>query len=148
MSELYDRDFYAWANEQAGLLRAGNLSRADIGNIAEEIETLGRSEKRELVSRLTALLQHLLKWRFQPERRGRSWELSVANARDDLTDHLGDNPSLKTMLPKAMATRYRRARRGAELETGLPGNTFPVECPWKFDQAMSGEPLCSGQDEP
>ena len=139
MSELYDRDFYAWANDQAGLLRAGKLSSADIANIAEEIETLGRSEKRELVSRLTVLLQHLLNWRFQPERRGRSWELSIANARDELTDHLGENPSLKAMLPEAIATGYRRARRSAEQETGLPGNTFPVECPWTFDQAMSDE---------
>ena len=148
MSDLYDRDFYAWANEQAGLLRAGNLSRADIANIAEEIETLGRSEKRELVSRLTVLLQHLLKWRFQPERCGRSWELSIANARDELTEHLGDNPSLETMLPEATATGYRRARRGAELETGLPGNTFPIECPWTFDQAMSGEPFGLTQNDP
>jgi predicted nucleic acid-binding Zn-ribbon protein len=146
MSDLYDRDFYAWANEQADLLRAGNLSRADIANIAEEIETLGRSEKRELVSRLTILLQRLLKWRFQPERRSGSWELSVANARDELTDHLGDNPSLKTMLPEALAASYRRARRGAELETGLPGDIFPVECPWTFEQAMSGEPIGS-EDE-
>ena len=148
MSDLYDRDFYAWANEQAGLLRAGNLSRADIANIAEEIETLGRSEKRELVSRLTVLLHHLLKWRFEPERRGRSWELSIANARDELTDHLEDNPSLKATLPEAVATTYRRARRSAESETGLSGNTFPVECPWTFDQAMAGEPLGSAQDEP
>jgi len=147
MSDLYDRDFYAWANEQSALLRTGNLSRADIANIAEEIETLGRSEKRELVSRLTVLLHHLLKWRFQPERRGRSWELSIANARDELTDHLGDDPSLKATLSEAMATGYRRARRSAELETGLPGSTFPVECPWTFDQAMSGEPLGSAQDE-
>ncbi len=139
MSDLYDRDFYAWANEQAGLLRAGNLSRADIANIAEEIESLARSEKRELVSRLTVLLHHLLKWRFQPERRSRSWELSIANARDELTDYLGENPSLEAMLSEAMATSYRRARRGAEQETGLPGSTFPVECPWTFDQAMADE---------
>lgn len=148
MSDLYDRDFYAWANEQAGLLRAGNLSCADIENIAEEIETLGRSEKRELVSRLTVLLHHLLKWRFQPERRGRSWELSIAIARDELVDHLCDNPSLKATLSGSMATGYRRARRSAELETGLPGNTFPVQCPWTFDQAMSGEPVSSARDEP
>ena len=147
MSDLYDRDFYAWANEQAGLLRAGNLSRADIANIAEEIEFLGRSEKRELVSRLTVLLHHLLKWQFQPERRGRSCELSIVIARDELTDHLGDSPSLKATLSEAMAAGYRRARGSAELETGLPGSAFPIECPWTFDQAMSGEPLGLAQDE-
>ncbi len=136
MSALYERDFYAWANEQAELLRNGKLAAADIANIAEEIESMGRSEKRELVSRLTVLLLHLLKWRFQPERRGVSWDLSMANARDDLTDHLADNPSLKPLLPEAMATAYRRARRNAALETDLPESTFPADCPWTFDQAM------------
>jgi predicted nucleic acid-binding Zn-ribbon protein len=136
MSDLYDRDFYAWSNEQAALLRAGNLSAADIAHIAEEIETLGRSEKRELVSRLSVLLLHLLKWEFQPARRGTSWELSIANARDELTEHLADNPSLKAQLPEAMATAYRRARRSAAIETNLPANTFPPDCPWSFDQAM------------
>ncbi len=61
-STLYDRDFYAWANEQAGLLRAGRLTDVDIAHIAEEIESLGKSEKRELVGRLAVLLLHLLKW--------------------------------------------------------------------------------------
>ncbi len=70
---LYDHDFYAWSQEQAGLLRAGKLSEADIQHIAEEIESLGRSEKRELVSRLSILLMHLLKWQYQAPRRGRSW---------------------------------------------------------------------------
>ena len=63
-NSLYDQDFYAWANEQAALLRAGRLSEADIENIAEEIESMGRSEKRELVSRLNVLLLHLLKWQY------------------------------------------------------------------------------------
>lgn len=148
MSDLYERDFYAWANEQAGLLRSGNLTSADIANIAEEIETLGRSEKRELLSRLTVLLQHLLKWRYQPDRRSRSWELSIANARDELVEHLADNPSLKSKIPEAMQASYRRARRGAELETGLPGSTFPTDCPWTFDQAMSSDPGTSTQDDP
>ena len=75
-NSLYDRDFYAWANQQAALLRAGRLAEADIENIAEEIESMGRSEKRELVSRLVVLLQHLLKWQFQPLFRGASWRLT------------------------------------------------------------------------
>jgi predicted nucleic acid-binding Zn-ribbon protein len=140
MSDLYDRDFYAWANRQAALLRAGKLADADIANIAEEIESMGRSEKRELVTRLNVLLLHLLKWRFQPERRSRSWQVSVANTRDELADHLADNPSLKAMLPEAVAKAYSRARRSASVETGLPESTFPTDCPWTFDQAM-GEDL-------
>ena len=71
---LYQQDFYAWANEQAALLRAGNLDAVDIELVAGEIESMGKSEKRELVSRLTVLLLHLLKWQYQPGRRGASWK--------------------------------------------------------------------------
>ena len=139
MSDLYDRDFYAWANEQAALLRAGALAAADIDHIAEEIETLGRSEKRELVSRLEVLLLRLLKWRFQPERRGKSWEVSIFNTRDALVVHMADNPSLNSLLPESVATAYRRARRSASVETGLPDSVFPDECPWTFDEAMESD---------
>ena len=78
---LYDEDFYAWANRQAALLRAGNLSAADIEHIAEEIESMGRGEKRELVNRLAVSLLHLLKWQFQPAMRGNSWRLSIEGRR-------------------------------------------------------------------
>lgn len=148
MSDLYDRDFYAWANEQAGLLREGRLSGADVANIAEEIETLGRNEKRELRSRLNLLFLHLLKWRHQPARRSRSWELSIANARNDLTELLTDSPSLQAILPEAVASAYRHAQLHAEQQTGLPAKTFPVECPWTFDQAMTEELPGSARDEP
>lgn len=137
MGDLYDQDFYAWANEQAGLLREGRLSGADVANIAEEIETLGRNEKRELRSRLGVLFLHLLKWQHQPARRGRSWELSIANARNELAEHLADSPSLRAKLPEAVASAYRSARLRAEQQTGLPAKTFPAECPWTFDQAMA-----------
>ncbi|HLB99535.1 MAG TPA: DUF29 domain-containing protein, partial [Acetobacteraceae bacterium] len=94
-NSLYDRDFYAWANEQAALLRAGRLAEADLENIAEEIESMGRSEKRELNSRLRVLLMHLLKWRHQPMLRSKRWSNTIAAQRDDIVDHLADNPSLK-----------------------------------------------------
>ena len=136
MSTLYDTDFYAWANEQAALLRAGQLSAADIANIAEEIESMGKTEKRELVSRLTVLLQHLLKWQFQPERRGRRWKATIRNQRRDLADHLRDNSSLEARLPEAVASAYERAADNAYAETDLPEPTFPTTCPWSFDQMM------------
>lgn len=135
-SALYDQDFYAWANQQARLLRAGKLSEADLEHIAEEIESMGKSEKRELISRLTVLLLHLLKWEFQPVRRGPSWRLSIANTRDALTDHLADNPSLRSVLEASVETAYRRARRDAALETGFPESTFPAVCSWSFSQMM------------
>jgi hypothetical protein len=138
-SPLYDRDFYAWANEQASLLRKGDLSQADIEHIAEEIESMGKTEKRELTSRLTVLLLHLLKWRFQPTLRGKSWRLSVEEQRIQLALHLADNPSLKTMLAPAIANGYRLARIGAERETGLDAATFPIECPWTFEQITNSD---------
>ena len=134
--QLHDQDFYAWANEQAGLLRAGRLSEADIEHIAEEIESMGKSEKRELVSRLRILLLHLLKWRFQPRRRGVSWEGSIINTRDELEDHLRDNPSLKPQLSTALETAYRRAVVDAGTESGFSKATFPHACPWTCDQIM------------
>lgn len=90
---LYDRDFFAWSLEQAKLLRARKLAEADIEHIAEEIDSMGRTEKRELISRLSVLLLHLLKWRYQPEKRSLSWEASIRVQRNRLADHLDDNPS-------------------------------------------------------
>jgi hypothetical protein len=133
-SELYERDFYAWANEQAALLRAGRLSDADVAHIAEEIERMGKTEKRELVSRLTILLLHLLQWQFQPIRRGASWRVLVQNARDDIADHLADNPSLKPQMAAAIVAAYRRARRQAAAEMRLDEARLPAFCPWPDDQ--------------
>lgn len=133
---LYEQDFYAWANEQAALLRSGQLSAADIEHIAEEIESMGKTEKRELVSRLTVLLMHLLKWQFQAERRGRSWRSTITIQRHALADHLADNPSLKSTLDQALARAYEDGRLGAIGETDLPETLFPTECPWSFEQIM------------
>jgi hypothetical protein len=136
---LYDQDFYAWANEQAALLRAGNLSAADIEHIAEEIESMGKTEKRELVSRLTVLLAHLLKWQYQPERRGKSWLGTIRNQRLDVSDHLTDNPSLKGRLSDAIAAAYERARNAAAAETDIDDERFPEACPWSFTQFMDAD---------
>lgn len=138
-SNLYDKDFYAWANEQAALLRSGQLSAADIENIAEEIESMGKTEKRELMSRLAVLLLHLLKWQFQPKRRCSSWEATIKIQRRDLTQHLADNPSLKAKLPEAMEHAYGNAVIEASDETGLGEETFPAICPWAFSQTMDAD---------
>ncbi|MEA1648207.1 DUF29 domain-containing protein [Nitrospirillum sp. BR 11164] len=135
-SGLYEQDFYAWANEQAALLRSGKLSVADIEHIAEEIESMGKAEKRELANRLVVLLLHLLKWQFQPVRRGSSWEATIRVQRRDLAVHLQDNPSLKAKLPEAIQQAYGNALIMAADETGLPEATFPAECPWSFEQIM------------
>jgi hypothetical protein len=138
-SPLYDQDFYAWSNQQAALLRAGRLGQADIEHIAEEIESMGKTEKRELISRLTVLLLHLLKWRFQPAKRVASWEASIRVQRNRLADHLDDNPSLKPLLPNALSAAYRDAALEAAAETGLSHSTFPKTCPWSAEQALSSD---------
>jgi len=135
-ASLYDSDFYAWANEQAALLRAGKLSAADIEHIAEEIESMGKTEKRELISRLTVLLMHLLKWRFQPAGHCVSWQLTIKEQRRKLTRHLADNPSLKASLPETMADAYGDAIIDAARETSISEEAFPPACPWSFDQIM------------
>jgi len=132
----YDRDFYAWANEQAALLRAGEVSRADVENIAEELERLGRTEKREFVGRLTALLSLLLKARFQPRKRSPSWKTEIASARGQLLEHLEDNPSLKDKLAEAIAAAFRNARRAAVDEAGPEDGAFPAACPWTFERMV------------
>ena len=136
---LHDSDFYAWSLEQAGLLRAGRLGEADLAAIAEEIESIGKIERRELVSRLTVLLLHLLKWRFRPAGRGDSWRLSIANARDEIAGLLDDNPSLKSVIGEVTASAYRYARRKAAIETDLSEEAFPAQCPWSFAKAMDEE---------
>jgi len=138
-ASLYDQDFYAWANQQAALLRAGNLSEADIENIAEEIESMGKTEKRELISRLAVLLMHLLKWRYQPGLRGNSWRLTVKEQRHRVARHLADNPSLKATLAETIADAYGDAVLGAARETGLDESAFAETCPWSFSQMMDPE---------
>ena len=125
MSSLYDTDFHVWANEQVKRLRAGKLAAADVAHIAEELETLGRTEKRELLGRLTILLTHLLKWVHQPGLRGRSWQLTIEVQRRDVLDHLADNPSLKAQLDDALERAYARARLEAARETGSGRDPFP-----------------------
>lgn len=133
---LYEQDFYAWANQQATLLRAGQLSAADIEHIAEEIESMGRSEQQQLESRLTVLLLHLLKWLFQPNLRGNSWRLTIKEQRARIARHIRKNPSLQAVLDETIADAYSDATLEAERETGLPDTTFPTICPWSFDQIM------------
>jgi hypothetical protein len=138
-NSLYKQDFYAWTSQQAELLRARKLDCADIDNIAEEIESMGRSEKRELVNRLVVLLLHLTKWQLQPAFRGNNWRLTIKGQRRGLNRHLRDNPSLKAQLDQAMLDAYGDARIEAERETGLPAEMIPEICPFAFDQAISDD---------
>ena len=135
----YENDFFSWTQEQAGLLKAKNFSEIDIDNLIEEIEAMGRSEKRELQSRLAVLLMHLLKWRYQPIRRSKSWTLTIQGQRIDVLDVLEDNPGLKHQLDAILSHAYRSARISAAKETGLDLQIFPNACPWPFSDIMDND---------
>ncbi|MCG6658854.1 DUF29 domain-containing protein [Halomonas campisalis] len=140
MPTHYDQDAYAWALEQAALLRAGKLDQIDIEHVAEEIESMGKSERRALISQLARLLMHLLKWDHQPERRSRSWRLSIEDAQAKVERLLEDNPSLKAAIPELMAKAYEDARRAAAIETDMEPSNFPGECLYSFEEAMTFAP--------
>ncbi|MBP2169444.1 hypothetical protein J2125_002636 [Erwinia toletana] len=137
MGTRYETDVVAWANEQAALLRAGKLSQIDIENIAEEIEDVGKSEKRELESRMAVLLAHLLKWQFQPERRGSSWQRTIKEQRKSVQSRLRKTPSLKGCLtdPEWLEGVWSDAVASAAEETGL--DSFPESCVWSAEMILS-----------
>lgn len=132
----YDKDFYKWTKAQVGFLRKKEYSHLDMTNLIEEIESLGKSEKRALHSHLKILLMHLLKQKYQPSKASPSWKTSIRNARDDIALILEDSPSLKRLLPDLIETAYKQARLNASDETGLPESTFPEEIPWPLDQIL------------
>ncbi len=134
---LHSTDFYGWVNQQTELLKAGNLADLDIDNIAEEIEDMGKSLQRELVSRLKILFMHILKWKYQPGYQGNSWKYTIEEQRSELADLLEDNSSLAQKLDNALERGYKYARTSAARATGLPKSTFPESCPWIFEQAMN-----------
>jgi hypothetical protein len=132
----YETDFYAWALHNAQLLREGKLSEIDIEHIAEELETMGKNNQRELTSRLKILLGHLLKWQYQADYRGRSWRGSIIEQRSEIKDLLEENPSLKPILSQTICLAYPKAVNLASEETGLSKNTFPQTCPYSQEQIL------------
>lgn len=135
----YEDDLYTWVQEQVALLRAGRLEEVDAQNVAEELADVGRSEFAKLVSAIEVLTMHMLKWDHQPALRSRSWEGTVGVQRDHIKDVLADNPALKHQLSRALERGYRYARNRAVAETKLPLDTFPVVCPYTFDELMTRE---------
>ena len=137
-AELYDTDFFLWTKQQAAALRDGKLQDLDLENLAEEIESLGKSDRRALGSHLEGLVMHLLKWRYQPDRRqtGHSWASTIRTHRSEIDAIVEDSPSLRRALPDLLARRYSIARQRASDETGLPLATFPTTCPWTIEQVV------------
>jgi len=133
----YEGDFYSWTQEQGALLRAGRFDEMDWENVAEEIESLGRSELDKLVSFYALVMLHMLKWEHQPNFRSRSWALSIDRHRDHAAEVLESNPGLKSRLDEAFGLAYRRARRDAIAETGLAKATFPETCPFTREEMLT-----------
>lgn len=141
MSIAYEKDILAWANEQAGYIRAGRFDLVDAEHLAEEIETMGKSEKRALASSMLVLLMHLLKWQYQPDRRSASWNQSIKVQRDEIQYDLKDIPSLKTLFKDEEWQKivWRKARLEASKETGLGLNVFPDACPWSMTDVLKDD---------
>jgi hypothetical protein len=136
MRTAYEQDVVAWAKEQAALLRSGNLSALDIEHIAEEIEDVGKSEQRELASRMAVLLAHLLKWQFQPSRRAMSWQRTIKEQRERIDLALLRTPSLKATLNEPVWRRemWLDALALARKETGL--DLLLDDWLWSMDQVL------------
>jgi hypothetical protein len=133
----YNRDFYSWLMEQARHVREGRWDALDRDNLAEEIESLGREQFNKLESALRVLMLHMLKWDYQPAKRGRSWWASIGEQRLRLEDVLTDNPGLRPRIDEAITRAYRRARLRAIKETKLEPKIFPDACPYSWDEIVS-----------
>ena len=133
--QTYHGDYYGWTQQQAAHLRSGRVDRVDLENLAEEIESLGRSQESELSSRYKVLCLHLLKQIVQPQRNGRSWEATIAEQRASIAVHLRKNPSLQSKKADLFADGYEIARKTAKAETGLPLASFPATAPFTIDEA-------------
>lgn len=135
----YNSDVVLWAQEQAALLRAGEFAQLDLEHLADEIEDVGKSEKRELASRVTVLLVHLLKWQHQPKRRGASWQITIAHQRKRIALAIEETPSLKSVLRdgKWLDAVWLDAVAQAAKETRLSELRFDETCPWPMDDVLT-----------
>jgi hypothetical protein len=143
MATTYENDIVAWAKEQAYLLRSGQLSAIDIERIAEEIEDVGKSEQRELASRMAVLLSHLLKWQYQPECQGSSWQRTIKEQRKAVARRLKNTPSLKASINDSewLEDVWGDAISLTITETGM--DCFPETCPWTVENIVSEDWLPS-----
>ena len=137
---LYDQDFYAWTQQQVDLLKTGQWKQVDIENLIEEIESLGKQQRQELRNRLGVLLGHLLKWRYQPEGRSKSWRATIREQRREIQRHLKENPSLKPYLAEAIEIGYEGGLDLLDRETSVDLKQVPQACPFSqveiFDEPI------------
>jgi hypothetical protein len=133
----YDLDFYGWINKNVELLRCGSLSEIDAEHIAQELESMGKRDRRQLRSRLQVLIMHLLKWQYQPDKQSKSWLATIDHQRDEIQALLLDSPSLRRDLDTALVTVYAKAVSDTQEETSLPATAFPLSCPFALEEILS-----------
>jgi hypothetical protein len=143
---FYERDFYAWLLSQAGALRERRFRELDLENLIEEVEELARSQSRELLNRLRVILVHLLKWRYQPEKRSTSWDLTLLEQRNQIGQLLEQSPSLRRQVPEQLAKAYPSATKRAakEMRRAKIHHIFPAQCPWTTEQILDEDYLPNG----
>jgi hypothetical protein len=142
MIPKYEEDFYAWTMAEADLLRKGQFSALDVPHLIEELESMGASEKRQLVASMAQLIFHLLKWQFQPDFREfskRSWGASIKEQRKKVKKILLQNPSLKPKIEESIIDGYEDSMFLIEKETPIDLKKLPQECPYTFKQLMDNE---------
>jgi Domain of unknown function DUF29 len=136
IADLYDTDFAEWTRQNAELLRSGRASEADLAHIAEEIEDMGKRERRSLYHRLIRLIEHLLKWQYQSERRGASWQRTIIIQRREIRELLDENPSFRPELDRIVLQAYQGAVAAVAVVISRPRDEFPAACPYTFDQLL------------
>jgi hypothetical protein len=144
VSKLYSTDFSTWISQTAQLLRERRWHDIDVANLIDEVEDLGKSERRAISSQLTRLLLHLLKWQYQPQRRSDSWLDSITDARTQIDLAIKDSPSLKGYPAEQLEESYRRARRQAAIQTKLEISVFPQTCQYSLDLVVADDWLPEG----
>ncbi|VXD19232.1 DUF29 domain-containing protein [Planktothrix paucivesiculata] len=137
ITSLYDQDFYLWLQTNINVLKQGKFAEVDLENLLEELESMGRSEKNALKSNLRILVMHLLKYKYQPEKRTNSWRYTITEHRQRLQDTFKTSPSLYRFFEEIFNESYQNARKLASDETGLSINLFPPESPFTVEEVLN-----------
>ena len=138
---LYEQDYYSWLETTINQLQYRRFDEVDLKNLLEELEDMGRSQKKAVQSNGTILLMHLLKYKYQPQKRSRSWRSSIVEHRRRLIVQLEDSPSLKRYFQDIFGKCYQDACRDAATETGLPYDTFPTDSPFTPEDTLDPDYL-------
>lgn len=136
---LYQTDYSEWIKATVEKLRSRDYNNVDWENLIEEIEDMGRNDRRSLKSNFIVVLLHLLKWQFQPDRRSGSWEGSIIEHRRRVREAIEESPSLQPYLENIFAECYTQAVKQAKAETRLPLETFPQQCPYQLADVLNDD---------